>query len=70
MTAHNIFILVQHHNSFEICKTKVAKEKFYGAKNPIKIWEPDVDNIAISKSVEIKNNSKYLIGCLEDHLRL
>ena len=30
-------------------KTKIAKEKFYDAKKPIKIWDVNVDNIVISK---------------------
>ena len=38
-------------------KTKVAKQEFYGAKNPIKIWDVYVDNIAISKLIKTKNNS-------------
>ena len=33
-------------------KRKVAKEEFYGAKRPIKIWDVNVDNIVISKLVE------------------
>ena len=28
---------------------KVAKEKFYDEKKPIKIWDVNVDNIVISK---------------------
>ena len=47
-------------------KTKVAKETFYGAKQPIKIWDINVDNIVISKLVESKNNSKYLSGYLDE----
>ena len=39
-----------------------AKEKFYAAKKPIKIWDVDVDNIVVSKLVETKTNSKYVIG--------
>ena len=49
-------------------KTKIAKE-FYGAKAQIKIWEFNVNNIVISKFVETKNNSKYLIGYLEHVIR-
>ena len=30
-------------------ETKVAKEKFYGAKKPIYILDVNVDNIVISK---------------------
>ena len=50
-------------------KTKVAKEEFYGAKRPIKIWDVDVKNIVVSKISEMKNNSKYLIGYLEEVIR-
>ena len=46
-------------------KTKVSKQKLYGAKSPINIWHVNVDNIAISKLVETKTNSKYLLGYLE-----
>ena len=42
-------------------KTKTATEKFFAAKKPIKIWDVNVDNIVISKLIEIKTNSKYLI---------
>ena len=45
-------------------KIKVAKEELYGAKNPIKIWDVNADNIIISKPVETKNNSKCLIWYL------
>ena len=50
-------------------KTKVAKEESYGAKKSIKICDIDVDNIVISKLVETKNNSKYLIGYLDEVIR-
>ena len=43
-------------------EVKVTKEKFYAAKEPIKIWDVNVDNIVISKLVKTKTNSKYLIG--------
>ena len=46
-------------------KAKAAKEKFYGAKKPISIWDVNNNNIVISKFVETKTNSKYLIGYLE-----
>ena len=49
--------------------TKVEKEGFYGAKKPIKIWDVHVDNIIISKLVDTKNNSKYLIGYLDGVIR-
>ena len=35
------------------CETKVARIEFYGAKKPIKIWDVNVDNIAILKLVKI-----------------
>ena len=47
-------------------KIKVAKETFYGAKKPIKVWDGNVDNIVISKLVETKNNVKYLNDYLDD----
>ena len=45
-------------------KEKVEKEEFYDAKKPIKIWVLHVDNIVISKLIDTKNGSKYLIGYL------
>ena len=50
-------------------KMKVAKEDFYGPKKQIKVWNVNVDNIVISKLVDIKNNSEYFIGYLDDHIR-
>ena len=38
-----------------LCKTKI-----------IKIWNVHVDNIVISKLIGAKNNSKYLIGYLDN----
>ena len=44
-------------------ETKVTKEKFYAATNKtIKVWDVNVDNIVISKLIETKTSSKYLIG--------
>ena len=43
-------------------ETKIAKEKFYATKKPIKIWDVNVENIVISKLIEAKTNSKYLNG--------
>ena len=44
-------------------KTKAAKEEFYGAKKKKKkIWDVNVNNIDVSKLIETKTNSKYLIG--------
>ena len=33
-------------------ETKIAKEMFYAAKKPIKIWDVNVDNIVILKLVK------------------
>ena len=41
---------------------EIMKEKIYAAKKPIKIWDVNVDNMVVSKLVETKNDSKYLIG--------
>ena len=41
---------------------EIAKEKFYAAKKPVKIFDVNVDNIVISKLIEAKTNSKHLIG--------
>ena len=38
---------------------KIFKEKFYGAKKPINIWDVNVDNIAFSKLVETKTTFKF-----------
>ena len=38
-------------------KIKVVKEKFYGAKNQINIWDVKVANIITSKLVETKNKN-------------
>ena len=45
-------------------KTKVAKEGRYDAKKVLKVWDIYVDDIIISKLVETKDKSKYLIGYL------
>ena len=50
-------------------ETKVAKEELYGAKKPINVWNVNVDNIVISNLTETKNNSKYLIGYLDEVIR-
>ena len=34
--------------------TKIANEELYGAKKSIKIWDVNVNNIAISKLVETR----------------
>ena len=48
--------------------TEIIKETFYAAKKTIEIWDVNVDNIVISKLVETKINSKYLIGYIDkDH---
>ena len=46
---------------------EIAKEKFYGAKTTIKMWDVNVDNIVFSKVIETKTNSN-LIGIKFDKL--
>ena len=41
---------------------EIAKKKFYAAKKPINTWDVNVDYIVISKLIETKTNSKYMIG--------
>ena len=41
---------------------EIAEEKFNTAKKPIKIWDVNVENIVISKLINTKPSSKYLIG--------
>ena len=43
-------------------ESEIAKEKFYAAKKPIKLWDVNVDNMVISKLLKTRTNSKYLIG--------
>ena len=50
-------------------ETKIAKEKFYGAKKPLNIWDFNVDNIVVSRLIETNNNSKYLIGYFDEVIR-
>ena len=54
---------------FRFGETKVAKEKFYAVKKTISIWDVNVDNIVISKLVETKTNSKYLVEYLGKVIR-
>ena len=41
---------------------EITKEKFYAAKTLVKPWDVNVENIVISKLIETKTNSKYLVG--------
>ena len=50
-------------------KKIIAKDKFYAANIPIKIWDVNLDSIVISKLVKRKPNSKYLIGYLDKDIR-
>ena len=38
-----------------------TKAEFYGAKIPIKIWNVDVDNIVISKLIEMISNLSIVL---------
>ena len=42
---------------FKFGETKVEKEKFYGVKKPIKIWDVNVDKIVVSELIKPKTNS-------------
>ena len=46
--------------------TKVAKEKYYDAKEPISICDVKADNIVISNLIETRNISKLFIICLDE----
>ena len=48
---------------------KIKKEEFYGVQETINIWNVDFSNIDISKLTETKNDSKYLIGYLNEVIR-
>ena len=48
---------------------KIAKEIFYAAKQPINIWDGNVDDIVVSKIIKTKANSKCLIGYLDKAIR-
>ena len=54
---------------FRFGETKVTKKIFYAAKKPMKIWDVYVNNIVISKLIETKDNSKYLIAYLDKTIR-
>ena len=41
---------------------EITKEKFYTTKKTYKIWDVNVENIVISKLINTKTSSKYLIG--------
>ena len=48
-------------------KKKVAKKEFCGANKNSKMQDvDDVDNVIISKLIETKNNSRCLIGQLDE----
>ena len=48
---------------------KIKKEEFYGVQETINIWNVDFSNIDTSKLTETKNDSKYLIGYLDEVIR-
>ena len=51
-------------------KIKVTKYKFHIPKKPTKNLNVNVDNIFISKIVEKRKNSKYLIEYLDEFIEL
>ena len=52
-----------------ISESEIVKEIYCAAKRPIKIWDVNVDNIAISKLVKTKTNCKYFIEYLDKAIR-
>ena len=40
---------------------EIENKKCFAAKEPLKIWDVNVDNIVISKLIQTKTNSKNLI---------
>ena len=52
-------------------KTEIAKENFYATRKPLNICDVNIDKIVIviSKLVEAKINSKYLIGYLDKDIK-
>ena len=49
------------YNYVEIWRKRISKRKVLCPKNPVKIWDVNVENIIISKLIKTKSNSKYLI---------
>ena len=49
--------------------TKISKEEFYSAKNQIKVWDVNINNIVVSKLITTITNSKYSIGYLDEDIR-
>ena len=41
---------------------EIAKENIYTSKKHTKIWDVHIDNIVVSKIIQTKINSMYLIG--------
>ena len=50
-------------------RQKQQNDSFILQKKPVEIWGFNVDNMVISKLVETKSNSKYLIGYLDEVIR-
>ena len=47
---------------FRFGEKEIVKGKLYTGKKPTKIWDVNVDNTVVSKLVETKTSSKYVIG--------
>ena len=50
-------------------QTKTAKNQSIWFKKPINIWDNNVNNLLVLKSIKTKTNSKYLIGYLDEIIR-
>ena len=53
-----------------MCREKSNKRKLLCCKKTISIWDVNIDNICISKLIETKTNSKYLIRYLDKVIKL
>ena len=49
---------------------EITNDTLCAPKNPVKIRDFNVDNIVISKLVKAKANSKYLVGCSDNDVRV
>ena len=78
MTLHNVIINIKsvlnkdsQKGRKKDRKTEIAKENFYATRKPLNICDVNIDKIVIviSKLVEAKINSKYLIGYLDKDIK-
>ena len=61
--------MLRFENKSSNIKMLWCKKKQTNKQKKKRNWDVNVDNIVISKSIETKNSSKYLIGELDDVIR-